>query len=220
MKGKMWAASLMSAGLATLITAKVVERVMLSELDAQVEAEVAASVRILEKRLEDEMIELAGDEKPVEEDIDEAKRKVFGTRVSTEKPPLSEVVGKNQKVRYDKVLTEAGYSAEEIDDDAQAPGETLNAEIYSITTEEFMSNESDYSQSTVTYYADGGVLDEDNELVIDSELLIGAGRPPFGSNSGEKHIVYIRNDKLRREFEVIEDHQKAADILADPAETL
>jgi hypothetical protein len=93
--------------------------------------------------------------------------------------------------------------------------ETL-PEIHAITTEEFMENESGYLQSSITYFADGGVLDENGELVVAHQDLIGDAVPPFGQLSGEPHIVYLRNTKRRQEFEVIQDDANAADILTTP----
>lgn len=201
------AASLISAGLATIITAHVVEKQMLKEFDERLERELEASVTFLEE---------TGKAEATEEY--EQHREVFGTKFDLTKPSPDEVLNKNQKVRYDAVVKGEGYSYHS--DDKPPEGEIEMAEelgeIHAISTDEFMENESGYLQSTMTYFADGGVLDEDNELVVDFEDMIGTARPPFGELSGEPHIVYLRNTRLRREFEVIEDDANAADILAEP----
>jgi len=207
------AASLISAGLATLITAKVVEVKLEKEFEERLERELEASVDYLEE---------TGKAEPTDEYQDKHKR-VFGTKFDLEKPSIDEVAGKNEKVRYDQVIKNESYSPDiDVEDgkmmiDGVEVCDTL-PDIHAISTDEYMSNESEFLQSTLTYFADGGVLDEDNELVVDHVGLIGNAIPPFGQLSGEPHVVYLRNTKLRREFEIIQDEANAADILADPSE--
>lgn len=201
------AASLISAGLASLITAYVMEKQKLKEIDERVQAEVEASVNFLVETGQAEQIE-----------VDDAEARELHAEVFGTDRTKADSVGKNQRTRYDKVVKSRGYS-----DEAENPDEVeaceIVAEIHTISTEEFMENENGWPQSSVSYFADGGVLDELGELVVDFEDLIGSGVPPFGVDSGEPHIVYLRNTKLQREFEVIQDEANAADILATPGST-
>lgn len=73
---------------------------------------------------------------------------------------------------------------------------------------------SEYPQSVLTVFADGGVLDEAGSFVAAHTDLIGVGPYPFGEMSEDDSVVYIRNKKLEREFEVIKDDQNAADFLS------
>lgn len=200
----MLAASLFSAGVATLVTATVVERKMVKEFDERLQRELAASVDFLVKTEKAE---------PTEE-YQEKHKQIFGTKFDISKPPIDEVA-KNQKVRYDAIVKSESYSPskseEEDEEDAIDKGE-----IYTLSMEEFMENKSEYFQQTLTYFADGGVLDSDGEFVVDWKDMIGPGVPPFGMNSGEAHIVYLRNERLRQEYEVVRDEANAADILAGP----
>lgn len=198
------AASLFSAGLAVLITEHFTEKRLLREFDEQVQAEIAASVKYLEE---------TGKAEPTEEYQEEQKR-IFGTKFDITKPTLEDLQNKNQRTRYDNIVREEYGGGQDPTDQEM---DEVMGEIYSITTDEYMENESGYLQSTLTYCGDGGVLDEDHDLVIDHSTLIGDAMPPFGENSGEPHVVYLRNAKIQREFEVIHDPDaRAVASLGDP----
>lgn len=204
MKMTALAASLISAGLASLITAVVVERQMLKDFDEQLERELQESVDFLVER---------GKAEPTEE-YQEKHKLVFGS--AFQKPSLDELVAKNQKVRYDAVINKSGYSPNEEPPEGELDVTEDLGDLYPISTEEFMENESGFMQCQVTLFADGGVADELGEVVEDWRDLIGNARPPFGELSGEPNIVYLRNQKLRREIEVVFDEANYADILAEP----
>jgi hypothetical protein len=210
MKLSTLAVSLISAGLATIITAKVVEKQMLEVLDERVQEEVEASVTYLESTGKAEATE----------EYEEQRTQLFGTKFNPVKPSLDEVANKNQKIRYDAIVKSAGYSPDEtaVSDDGdvmKAEGElevtSTLGDIHPISVDEYMANESGFMQSTITVYADGGVLDEDFDIIPGYQDLIGGGTPPFG----EAHVVYLRNNKLRKEYEVIQEDVTAAEILAE-----
>lgn len=75
--------------------------------------------------------------------------------------------------------------------------------LVEIDTDEYMANESEYEQFQLTWHQDGVVTDEMNELVPDYPDRIGVEMPPFGGLSGEDHVAYLRNNKLRHEYEVV-----------------
>lgn len=77
---------------------------------------------------------------------------------------------------------------------------------YVITQEEFMTNETSFQQTTVTYYEGDDVLADENEQMI-NEIDRTVGKDNlyrFGAGSGDGKIVYVRNDKLELEIEIIE----------------
>lgn len=216
---KIVAASLVSAGLATLITARVVEDRMLKEFDQRVQEEVAAARQLFE------MQEYA------KKDV-KATSAIFTMPIDPEeKTTLPEVKadgtkpGINEMIRYDKVVRDQNYIPDQVahivgedtsDEDLADAIDEENVEIMAITTDEFMYNENGWPQASISYFADGGVLDDSGEVVVDWETMIGNTVPPFGMLSGEPHIVYLRNTKLQREFEVVRDDANAADILSGP----
>lgn len=76
-------------------------------------------------------------------------------------------------------------------------------EPYVIHKDEFFEQENDYTQTTLTYYAGDGILaDEQDAPVYNWERVIGELKFGHGSG-GDPNVFYIRNDKLRGEYEVL-----------------
>ncbi len=73
-----------------------------------------------------------------------------------------------------------------------------------------------YNQVTFTYYADNVLVDELDEPVINLEEVIGGDAlTQFGNDDigyGDD-AVYVRNDRLRCEYEIIRDPRLYADVV-------
>lgn len=202
--GAVWGASIAGA---LFLGYTIADKKLRQEYDEKLQQELDASVKYLEDR---------GKAEPTE--VYQEKRRAANVDIS--KPSLEEVVAERQRIAYHKIARSEGYSPEtpqEDDPDDKVIVQSPN-EVVTIGRDEFLDNESGFDQESITYFADGGVLDDHGELVVDFETLIGSGEPPFGELSGEPHVVYLRNTRLRREFEVIRDDANAADILADPSD--
>lgn len=75
---------------------------------------------------------------------------------------------------------------------------------YIIHRDEFFSNENDYRQCSLMYYAGDSILCDENDVpVYNPERIVGELR--FGHGSGDPSIVYSRNEKLEAEYEIILD---------------
>lgn len=156
---------------------------------------------------------------PVSEILDEGfdtpvLESVEGERIfpdQTEKPPLDDLA--KQRVRYDKIMTENEYKEPE----PEAAPE--NPDISVISVDLYNSNVSEFEQTTLTIFADGGVIDISGDLVLEHTELIGLPPYPFGEMSEDPDAVYIRNKKLEREFEVLRDGGNAAEFLAHSLQT-
>lgn len=215
------AASLVSAGLATLITSEVVERQMLKDYDDRLQKELEASIEHLKMYVSTprptEEVGAKGlkGEQPVSNNYNVTV--INPAEGQTMAEAVEEARKSNQLVRYDKVVQNSFVGEDISDEDLAEAIDEDELEIYAIPTEDFMENENGWLQASISYYADGGVLDDQGEIVVDWQDMIGNTVPPFGMLSDEPHVVYLRNVKLKREFEVIKDDAKAADILADPA---
>lgn len=73
---------------------------------------------------------------------------------------------------------------------------------YIIHRDEFFSNESEHRQCSLTYYRGDNILcDEQDVPVYNPDKVVGP--LIFGHGSGDPSIVYIRNDVLSAEYEVI-----------------
>lgn len=74
-----------------------------------------------------------------------------------------------------------------------------------ISQEEFLENDSDFMQSTLTYYAVDNVLTDEREQVIeDPGDVVGlTNLQKFGELSSDENTVHIRNIRLGLEFELV-----------------
>jgi hypothetical protein len=70
-----------------------------------------------------------------------------------------------------------------------------------------------YAKIVLTFYTKDDVLsDEDDKPVLNGDKLIGPdGLLKFGEQSGDPDTVYIRNTKLRTDFEVVQLHKSFAE---------
>lgn len=110
--------------------------------------------------------------------------------------------------RYAEVLKEHKYS---IDEPCYEGGQDRP---YVVTPEEF-GNADEYDIISLNYYADGIVSDDWGDKIEDLEATIGED---FASHYGEyeEDAVYIRNDRLKVEYEVLKSLSKYSEMF--PAE--
>jgi hypothetical protein len=75
---------------------------------------------------------------------------------------------------------------------------------YIIHQDEFAQNETEYEQVTYTYYAADHVLtDEEEEKIELPDQIVGLSNlGNFGHGADDYHVLFVRNDKLRMEFEI------------------
>lgn len=75
---------------------------------------------------------------------------------------------------------------------------------YIIHRDEFFANEMDLRQSSLMYYKGDSILCDDQDVpVYNPEKVVGVLE--FGKGSQDPSIVYIRNERLQAEYEVILD---------------
>ena len=88
-------------------------------------------------------------------------------------------------------------------------GAASNDDPYIISPDDFMA--SSYESSTPLYYADGVLADSDNNVISSSIRLLG----PKALNSFgqyQEDTVFVRNDKLKTDFEIILDTREFSKI--------
>lgn len=79
---------------------------------------------------------------------------------------------------------------------------------YVISMDEFMANESNLGQNTLTYYeTDDTLVDErDHPMAAPNDVIGSNFRVEFGVKSSDANTVHIRNEKLGLEFEVVRSY--------------
>lgn len=81
-----------------------------------------------------------------------------------------------------------------------------NCSPHVITPEEF-GELYDYEKVSLTYYADGVLTDEDDNIVDDMDGIVGMDSlSTFGQY--EEDSVYVRNDERRCDYEILMDERK------------
>lgn len=83
---------------------------------------------------------------------------------------------------------------------------------YVIHRDEYNETPDGYDQYTLAYFEGDDVLcKEDDSVVEDQDEVIGLGNlSRFGHGSGDRNIVYIRNEKLKVDLEVVHSDGKYA----------
>lgn len=82
---------------------------------------------------------------------------------------------------------------------------------YVISVEDYMANEKEFPQLTITYYAGDDTLANDDDEIMDGAtrmLWVGEHLNSFGAMSNDPNIVYIRNLPLKFDLEVIRSDGK------------
>lgn len=76
---------------------------------------------------------------------------------------------------------------------------------YIITHDEYFAGEKNYDTQSLVYYSvDDTLCDEHDKPLENTDALVGDDHlARFGSGSKDKNIVYVRNDRLETEYEII-----------------
>lgn len=132
---------------------------------------------------------------------------VEGERVFEEKPPIDSLSA-NQKVAYNKVMTDLEYDQITLPEEPPYEDEDITV----ISRDIYLENGTGWDQEILTYFADKGVLDVQGDYIEDPADKIGLVDPPFGQLSEDPQIVYLRNKRLEKEYQLISDPGKASDF--------
>lgn len=107
---------------------------------------------------------------------------------------------------YSDIIIDNGYATDtkkEVDD-------KMENRPYVIPPDEF--DMMDYDTSSLTYYADGVLADECNNKIDDIDEIVGLeSLEHFGEY--EDDSVFVRNDKLKIDYEILLDVRRYEDAL-------
>ena len=137
----------------------------------------------------------------IEEEPDDAEVKEARDEHQEDKPNIREYASLIKKENYTNYSDTTADKKKEVDD-VEKP--------YVITPEEF--GELDYSTISLTYYSDGVLTYESDELVEDVDDIVGAD---FAEHFGEYEddSVFIRNDRMKTDFEILVDKRNYSDVV-------
>lgn len=148
-----------------------------------------------------------------QEEIDSVKRVYSSntnTAIKSEEKDNEPMPKKEIKNNYTSVISDFGYGGNnDIPQKSEVKEESWQAP-YIITPDEFAINY-EYDTIDVTYFADGVLADENNEPLEDIENTIGKDAVNhFGEY--ETDIVYVRNDRLKADYEIVKDERNYSDV--------
>ena len=146
-------------------------------------------------------------ERIAQEEIDSVKE----TFANREKK--SDVDKHSKDVNHDMQNVRKTYSnmISELDYDAESKEVTYVNKPKVIAPEDFGEND-DYDVVSLIYYADNVLTDDMNRLVEDVEGTVGSD---FAKHFGEyeEDSVFIRNDDLMTDYEILADCRKYSDVV-------
>ena len=175
--------------------------------------------KVLEKKVEAKYEQLYQEEKEsTKAEFERRLEEINGAAESTEvgnepDAPQSEENDDETEEDYEEVLEDLGYS-EQVEEPAPVKEKNYKKRIagapYVILPEVFGEFD-DYKVISLTYYADHVLVDDDDDIIDDIERYIGLDSlNHFGDYADD--AVYVRNDKLKCDYEILLDHREYSDV--------
>lgn len=143
-------------------------------------------------------------EQLVQDEIDSVKAAFRKDHPLPEKKPKST---EKERKEYSQRIVNLGYTEEKKLADKHEP--------YVISPDEF-GDQDDYDEISLTYYVDGTVTDDNDRAMSEDEIEETIGKDSlkhFGEY--EDDSVFVRNDRLKADYEILMDQRSYADILRE-----
>lgn len=122
---------------------------------------------------------------------------------------LNDILNKKEDSKqYEKVIRESGYSNYSTIDKKEASNVD---KPYVIPPEEFGELGDEYEAIELTYYSDGILVDDNDEIIDDVDDIVG---DDFEEHFGEYEddSVFIRNDRLKCDYAIMRDLRNYSDV--------
>lgn len=108
----------------------------------------------------------------------------------------------------EQIVDRLGYNAQSEEKEVQ---DDLNT-IHVIAPEEY-GEADDYDLVSLTYYADGILADDWKEPIEDVARIVGEDFHTHFGEYGEPDSVFIRNDRLKTDYEILLSQRNYSDVL-------
>ena len=160
-------------------------------------AGIGISKRHFEAIAAQEINEVRDYYRKVNKELEEQKEEQKEEQENTKK---EEVVEETIE-EYNNIIKHGNYvTTEEIDDEED---DYSDDEPYIIDPSEF-GNNGNYATQTCTYFADGVLVDDVDEVIEDPEKLVGNLHVDIFRDF-DATSVYVRNDWMKMDFEILKD---------------
>ena len=144
-------------------------------------------------------------EQLVQDEIDSVKAAFRKEHPLPEKKPPKPT--EEERKAYSQYASGLGYTEEKKPAPIQAP--------HVIAPEEF-GDQDGYDEISLTYYSDGTVTDDNDRAMDEDEIEENIGKESL-SHFGEYEddSVFVRNDRLKVDYEILMDQRSYADVLRE-----
>lgn len=144
----------------------------------------------------DSVKEMFSDRNKTENDVEGTDTEEPKKTVTNEKPDIKE---------YAAILEQQGYSLDE-------KGANKNmVRPYVISPDEF--GDKDYTEESLTYYSDGILANDMDEVISEEEIDTLIGHEALSSfGEYEDDSVFVRNDETETDYEILLDDRKFYDM--------
>lgn len=214
----------LTAAAGTIIGFEIAKRRFTKKFEAQLEHELEVARKFYGRlnKMDEEGAVLTPEDVVAERGHDPVEEQAAEALGEYQKGPkdYNKVVAKNVVVTEDqKGLRATGevvqhniFNKDAFDLEAEKASRTEDAP-YVISKDEFMENDTEFPQVSITYFAgDDTLVDEEDQPMPEVEATVGQDNlARFGHGSGDTNIVYIRNPRTKIEFEVAYSEGKYAE---------
>ena len=114
-----------------------------------------------------------------------------------EEPKVEEII--EERKQYDNIIKRGNYMA--VDEEEQ---NNVCDEAYPIDPSEF-GNDGKNATETLTYFADGVLVNEVDEVIEDPDLVVGRHHIDIFNEFPDATCVYVRNDLDGTDYEILKD---------------
>lgn len=147
-------------------------------------------------------------EQIIQQEVDSVKEAFSNRKEKTEE--IADEEGTEEPIDkevYDSIVKESGYAV----DTGKKEDEKMD-KPYVISPSEY--GDSDYAMLSLTYFLDGTVLNERDKIVSNVTELIGDDYANhFDEYEDDPDTVYVRNDRLGIDFEVLRDYREYSEVI-------
>ena len=131
---------------------------------------------------------------------------------TVEEQPVEEVKEDNEEKEYKTIVENSGYI------NYNKPEQIIQHSVledvpYAIDPEEFGDKEEEgWDTTTLTYFADGVLVDDVDEIVEQPDVVVGLDNLRIFEEFPDATCVYVRNETWRTDFEILRDDWKWSDL--------
>jgi hypothetical protein len=128
---------------------------------------------------------------------------------TVEEQPIEEV---KEEKEYKTIVENSGYI------NYNKPEQIIQHSVledvpYAIDPEEFGDKEEEgWDTTTLTYFADGVLVDDVDEIVEQPDVVVGLDNLRIFEEFPDATCVYVRNETWRTDFEILRDDWKWSDL--------